>query len=224
MKLSIRCYIGLLLGLITSAGCSLMSRAAPGDSSATFAAHVASRGLVIDQMEGGQPGVLELSATPSSGPQFVLYSGGVPTAALWVSGADTVVRAAPDSAAPAIGRVDASWDERAIRLTLTPEGDGVFSTSAFKRIEGGASPAALGQPAGSTLDLRGVYRAELLDGTGQPAGWIRVQFAHGWSAHRIYEGVLPAALNGPLAVAAVARLDAELTAVANRAMNPYIGN
>ena len=224
MKLSTGCYVGLLLGLITSAGCALMPHDTPGDSGATFAAHVASRGLVIDKMEGGQAGVLELSTTPSSGPQFVLYSGGVPTAALWLSGADTVVRAAPDSAAPTIGRVDASWDERAMRLTLTPEGDGVFSTSAFKRIEGGASPAALGQPAGSTLDLRGVYRAELLDGTGQPAGWIRVQFAHGWSAHRIYEGVLPAALNGPLAVAAVARLDAELTAVANRALNPYIGN
>ena len=225
MKLSTRCYIGLLLGLITSAGCSLMSmlRDAPGDSGATFAAHVASRGLVIDRMEGGKSGVLEPSTTPFSGPQFVLYSGGTPTAALWLNGAVTVVRAAPDSAAPAIGRVDASWDERAIRLTLKPEGDGAFSTSMFKRIEGGG-PAALGQPADSTLNLRGVYRAELVDGTGQSAGWIRVQFTHGWSAHRIYEGMLPAALNGPLAVAAVARLDAELTAVVNQAMNPYIGN
>jgi hypothetical protein len=120
--------------------------------------------------------------------------------------------------------VDASWDEHAIRLTLKPEGDGSFSTSAFKRIEGGASPAALGQPANSTLDLRGIYRAELYDGAGQSAGWMRVQFTHGWSAHRIYEGALPAALNGPLAVAAVERLDAELTAVANQALNPYIGN
>jgi len=223
MALSTRCYIGLLLGLITSAGCSLLSRGTPDDSGATFAAHGASRGLVIDKMEGGESGVLEPSTTPFSGPQFVLYSGGAPTAALWVSGADTIVRATPDSAAPAIGRVDARWDERAIRLTLKPEGDGAFSTSVFKRVEGGG-PAALGQPASSTLDLRGVYRAELVDGTGQPAGWIRVQFRHGWSAHRTYDGVLPAALNGPLAVAAVARLDAELTAVANQAMNPYIGN
>jgi hypothetical protein len=200
-----------------------MSRDTGGDSGATFAAHVASRGLVIDRMEGGQSGVLELSTTPYDGPQFVLYSEGAPTAALWVHGADTVVRSAADSAAPAIGRVDASWDERAIRLTLKPEGDGAFSTSMFKRIEGGG-PAALGQPASSTLDLRGVYRADLIDGSGQPAGWIRVQFTHGWSAHRLYDGVLPAALNGPLAVAAVARLDAEVTAVVNQAMNPYIGN
>lgn len=224
MTLSTRYTIGLLLGLITSAGCSLLSHDRAQESDATFAAHAASSGLVIDRMEGGQSGLLKLSTTPFGGPQFVLYSGGVPTAALWVSGADTVVRSAPDAAAPAIGRVNASWDERAIRLTLKPEGDGSFSTSVFKRIEGGASPAALGQPADSTLDLRGIYRAELLDGAGQPAGWMRVQFTHGWSAHRVYEGVLPAALNGPLAVAAVARLDAELTAVANQAMNPYIGN
>jgi len=225
MTLSTRCYIGLLLGLITTAaGCFLMSRDTPDDSGATFAAHVASRGLVIDKMEGGASGVLEPSTTPFSGPQFVLYSAGAPIATLWVSGADTVVRAAPNSAAPAIGRINASWDERAIRLTLQPEGDGSFSTSVFKRIEGGAGPVALGQPAGSTLDLRGVYRAELLDGSGQQAGWIRVQFTHGWSAHRVYEGVLPAAVNGPLAVAAVARLDAEVTAVVNQAMNPYIGN
>lgn len=226
MKLSIRCSIGLLLGLITNAGCSLMSisRDAPGDSGATFAAHVASRGLVIDRMEGGESGVLEPSTTPFSGPQFVLYSAGAPTAALWLSGPATIVRRGTDPATPSIGRVDASWEERAIRLTLKPEGESGFSTSLFKRIEGGASPAALGQPADSTLDLRGIYRAEVLDGTGQPAGWISVQFTHGWWAHRIYEGALPTALNGPLAVAAVARLDAEVSAVVNQAMNPYIGN
>lgn len=224
MKLLARGGVGILLGLITGAGCGWMSPAVPVEPDVTFAAHAASRGLVIDKMEGGQGGVLELSATPSSGPQLVLYSAGSATAALWVSGADIVVRRAPPAIAPPIGQVDADWDERAIRLTFKPEGDGTFSTSVFKRIAGGNGPAALGQPAGSLLDLRGVYQADVTDAAGAPAGWIRVRFAHTWSAHRIYDGVLPAALNGPLAVAAVARLDAELTAVSRTATDPYLGN
>lgn len=223
MKLWTRCRIALLVGLIAGPGCAWLSHDVPTDPNITFSAHAASRGLVIDKMEGGQPGVLEPSSTPYNGPQFVLRSGDTTTAAFWLVGADIIVRHA-DPAAPAIGRVDASWDERAIRLALTPENAGTFTTSVFKRIDGGAAPVALGQPADSLLDLRGTYFADVVDSSGAPAGWLRVRFAHSWGPHRVYEGALPAALNGPLAVAAVARLDAELTAVSNTAINPYIGN
>jgi hypothetical protein len=223
MKLLARGSIGLLVGCIAAAGCAWMSPHVDVDPAVTFAAHTASRGLVIDKMDGGQAGVLEWSTTPSAGPQFVLYAAGVPAAGLWVRGADIVVKSAPPAAV--IGQVDADWDERAIRLTFKPAGDGTFSTSVFKRIEGGKGPAALGQPASSLLDLRGIYQAEVVDAAGASAGWIRVRFAHSWSsAHRIYDGVLPAALNGPLAVAAAARLDAELSAVSRTAMDPYLGN
>jgi hypothetical protein len=223
MKLSTRRHIALLVGLIAGPGCAWLSHDVPTDPDITFSAHAASRGLVIDKMEGGQLGVLEPSSTPYSGPQFVLRSGDTTTAALWISGPGIIVRPA-DPTAAAIGRVDASWDERAIRLTLKAESDGTFSTSVFKRTAGGAGPAALGQAADSLLDLRGTYRADVVDSSGAPAGWLRVRFAHSWGPHRVYEGALPAALNGPLAVAAVARLDAELTAVSNTAINPYIGN
>ncbi len=224
MKMLVPNRTGLLVGaLIVGAGCSWMSPTVPVEPDVTFAAHAASRGLVIDRMEGGQAGVLELSTTPR-GPQLVLYSAGTATADLWISGAEIVVRRPPPATAPPIGQVDATWDERAIRLTFKPEGDGTFSTSVFKRIAGGNGPAALGQSTDSLLDLRGTYQADVLDAQGASAGWIRVRFAHTWSAHRIYDGMLPAALNGPLAVAAVARLDAELTAVSRTAMDPYIGN
>jgi len=224
MNLLRRYRLGLLIGLIAGPGCALIWPAEPLDPALTFAAHVASRGLVVDKMDGGQPGVLEPSSTPYAGPQLVLRSGERTTATFWLSGADIIVRP-PDSGAPVLGRVDACWDERAIRLTLRIESDGTFSTSVFKRIAGGAGPAALGQAAESLLDLRGTYQADVVDDAGASAGWLRVRFAHSWiTPHRVYEGVLPAALNGPLAVAAVARLDAELTAVSSAAMNPYTGN
>jgi hypothetical protein len=223
MELVSRCYIGLLVGSIAAAGCAWISPTVEVDPAVTFAVHAASRGLVIDKMEGGQAGVLEWSTTPSTGPQFVLYSAGTPTAGFWVSGADIFVKSAPP--AVAIGQVKADWDAGAIRLTFKPEGDGTFSTSVFKRIAGGTGPAALGQPAGSLLDLRGIYQADVMDAAGGTAGWIRVRFAHTWtSAHRIYDGALPSTLNGPLAVAAVTRLDAELTAVSRTATDPYLGN
>ncbi len=199
-----------------------MSPSVEVEPGVTFAAHAASRGLVIDKMEGRQGGVLERSTTIASGPQFVLYTAGAPIAALWIDGPDTVVKSVP--AAVEIGQVDAEWNERAIRLTFKPQGGETFSTSLFKRIAGGRGPAVLGQPAGSLLDLRGVYEADVVDAAGVPAGWMRVRFTHGWSAHRIYDGVLPAAVGGPLAVAAVARLDAELTAVSRAAVDPYVGN
>jgi len=212
----------LVIACIGAAGCEYMRPDVTVEAYVTFAAHAASNGLVIDKMEGGQDGVVKPSSTPR-GPQWVLYSADAATAYLWIDGADTVVRsAAPQSVL--IGTVDAYWDAQAIRLSFKAADDATFSTSVFKRIAGGNGPAALGQAADSTLDLRGTYQADVTDGTGATVGWLRVRFAHSWSAHRIYDGVLPATLNGPLAVAAAARLDAELTAVSRPAMDPYIGN
>lgn len=194
----------------------------PADPGATFAAHEVSGGLMIDKMEGGQTGVLQPSTT--SGPQFVLYSASIPAAAFWVTGPKTVVRSAPDPSAPLIGEVDATWDKRAIRLTLKPEGRPTYSTSVFKRVSGEGGPDALGQPVDSTLTLRGVYRADIVDSNGAPAGWLQVRFGHAGSSHRVYDGVLPATLNGPIAVAAAARLDAEVSSVLKGATNPYVGS
>lgn len=226
MKHEARAYrLGMLLLIVSvaAAGCEWMVPAVPVEPYVTFAAHAASRGLVIDKMEGGGEGLVKPS-TSTTGPQLVLYSEDTPTATLWIQGADIVVGPAPPATTPPLGQVGAEWDERAIRLTFKPEGDGNFSTSTFKRIAGGKGPEELGRPVVSLLDLRGTYQADVLDADGKSAGWIRVRFAHSWSAHRIYDAVLPAALNGPLAVAAAARLDAELNAVSRPATDPYIGN
>ena len=229
MNVSRLAYFGLLVGIGVCGGCSSMSRT-PVDTAAdpgvTFAAHAEGRGLVIDKMEGGQTGLLEPSKTPESGPQFMLYLAGAPAAAFWVTGPSTLVRGAPEATAPPIGEVDAAWDEHAIRLRLKPQGQPEFSTSVFKRLAEEGGPDALGQPVDSTLDLLGVYRADVVDAAGAPAGWIQVRFIYaGWlgpwaQAHRVYDGVLPAPLNGPLAVAAAAKLDAELSRVL-RGAPPY---
>ena len=215
---------GLLAVICITSACASRSGSPvdiSADPGATFVAHQVSGGLMIDKMEGGQTGALQPS-TPS-GPQFVLYSGSTPVAAFWITGPNTLVRSAPDTTAPTIGQVDTTWDKSAIRLMLKPAGHPTFSTSVFKRVGEGA-PEALGQPTDSTVGLRGVYRADVIDAAGKPAGWIQVRFSHGGSAHRVYDGVLPATLNGPLAVAAAARLDAELSAVLRSATNPYVGN
>lgn len=216
--------IGLVVGLLTSSSCAWLTSSPPAQPDINFAAHTESRGLKIDKMDGSEHGVLELSTTHGGPPQFVLRTSGVMTAALYVKGPVTVVRRAPDLTAPVIGQVDASWANGALRLELKPEGKGPFSFSEFKRISGGASPTALGQPASLLIDLRGTYFANIKDSTGASAGWMRVQVDARWQPDHVYEAMLPSEIDGPLAVAAVAQVDAVLNAVEDAAQNPYIGN
>jgi hypothetical protein len=214
----------LFLGFVASAGCAWLIPRAKQDPQINFAAHTVSRGVVVDKMDGDQNAALKLSSSPS-GPQFVLQTaGGSTTAALWSDGSTTFVRSTPDSTTPVIGTVDSSSDDHAIRFTLKPAGGGSFSTSLFKRIEGGVSPGALGQSAYSLVDLRGVYRADVADEAGNHAGWMRVRVGSRGKPAHIYDGVLPEEINGPLAVAVVAQLDATLNAVEAAAYNPYLGN
>jgi hypothetical protein len=215
-----------IVGLLACAGCVRTSHPMAAEPGVSFAAHTSNHGLVVDKMQGAQTGILvaPVGLPSADRPQFVLETGTPPAAALWIDGADTIVRRAPDTTAPTIGRVGASWEQGAIQLTLTPQGNGSFRTTRFVRLSGGTAPAALGQPADTTLDLSGVYRAELLDARGAPAGWLRVRIAANQTPERVYDGVLPEALSGPLAAAAAARLDAEICAVESRALNPHSGN
>jgi hypothetical protein len=227
MRLLGRCnFAWLVAGLGVAGGCAVAPRAVPVDPNVNFAAHSEHRGLVIDRMPDAQPAVLVTAGwVPfSGGPTFLLRRDDATVAAVWVEDAHATVRRGSESTAAAIGHVDASWQEGAILLTITPEGGGGFRTGTFQRVGGGSMSAALGQRADTTLDVRGVYRAELLDASGAPAGWLRVRVSPYQEAGRIYDGVLPAAVNGPLAAAAVARLDSEVEWVENHAADPYIGN
>ena len=224
MKLSRRCHFRwLVFAFIASAGCSLLKQDTVPEPKTNLAAHSASRGVVVDQMGGDQHGVL-VASNASTGPQFLLQTTGTTIAAFWINRSTTVVRRGADATSPAIGQIDAIWEEQAIRFTLKPAAGGSFSTSLFKRVSGGASPEALGQPAVSLLDLRGTYRTEVVDAEGKLAGWMGVEVDTRWGPAHVYTGMLPDEINGPLAVAVVAQLDAALNAVENNADNPYIGN
>ncbi len=208
-------------------GCAPGLQAIPVDAGVDFAAHAAHRGLVVDEMPGASPAVLVPAGWQSwtGGPRFLLQAHDQTIAALWFPEPDQmIVRQTADRHAPLIGEVDAAWKHGAIRLTLKPANGAPFQTGAFDRIDGRMATAALGPQVYTVLDVRGVYRAELHDARGGPAGWLRVQISPHQAATHIYDGVLPASLNGPLATAAVAILDSDVTYIEDHAVNVYLGN
>lgn len=207
--------------------CAPRLKAIPVAPGVDFAAHVEHRGLVVDEMPGASPAVLVPAGWQSrtGGPRFLLQAYDKTIAALWFPEPDQmIVRQTADRQAPLIGEVDAAWEKGAIHLTLKPANGAPFQTGAFDRIDGRAATAALNSQAYTVLDVRGVYRAELRDARGAPAGWLRIQISPYQAATHIYDGVLPASLNGPLATAAVALLDSDVNDIENHAVNVYLGN
>lgn len=214
----------LFAAIVGTAGCAVSPHVVPVDPSLSFAAHGEHRGIVLDKLPDGQPAVLVTAWSPPffGGPRLRLQRDGTVAAAIWLDGAHAVVRTEDDRAAAPVGQVDAAWEAGAIRLTLKPVGNAWFRTGIFERIDGRAAPAALGQHAQTIFDVRGVYRAQLVDRSGAPAGWLRVRVSP--SDERFYDGVLPPGVSGPLVAAVVAQLDAAVATVEDHAENPYIGN
>ncbi|HUI25537.1 MAG TPA: hypothetical protein VL403_05585 [Candidatus Kryptonia bacterium] len=215
----------LVLGILS--GCTTRLRALPVDPAVDYAAHVDHRGLVIDEMPGALPAILVPAGWQSwsGGPRYLLQAHDKTIAALWFPRAGRmIVRQTADPGSPLIGEVDAAWSEGAIRLTFKPADGSEFQTSEFDRIDGRVATAALSSQAQSNLDVRGVYRADLKDASGAPAGWLRVQISPYQGASRIYDGVVPPALNGPLTTAAIAMIDSDVNYIEDRAVNVYVGN
>ncbi|MGD0949892.1 MAG: hypothetical protein ABSA52_20985 [Candidatus Binatia bacterium] len=216
----------LILGGIIC--CAPRLNAIPVDTGVDFAAHAAHRGLVVDKMAGASAAVLVPAGSQSwtGGPRFLLQANDKTIAAVWFPERDKmIVRGTADPQAPLIGEVDAAWKDGTIRLTLKPAEGASFQTSAFDRIDGRMGRAALGSQVNTRLSVRGVYRAELRDAQGGPAGWLRVQISPHQAARHIYDGVVPASLNGPLATAAVALLDSDVKHIENHAaVDVHLGN
>ena len=213
--------LGLFVG-----GCASM-RAVPVDPGVDFAAHVEHRGLVIDRAQGGEPAVLvPVAALPfTSGSTFLLQAQGKTIAALWVKDpAHVTVRQTSDPNAPVIGRVEAHWNAGAINLTFKPVGGQELQTSVFERTDGFGLPATLSSQATTVLDVRSMYRADLRDATGAPAGWLRVRISPNMAASRVYDGVLPPSVQEPLATAAVALVDSDVEYIEGHAVDVYLGN
>ncbi len=196
---------------------------APG---ADFVAHVEHRGLVIDRAPGAAPAVLVPAGSLfSRGPDYLLEADGTTLAALWVKDlAHVTVRRTADPASPVIGRVQASWQDGAMRLTLQPADGPTLQTGRFHRVDGPGLPDLLTADFRTVLDERGMYRADLRDEHGKTTGWLSVRISPYQESRRVYDAALPSGVADPLAAAAVALVNANLRESERHAVDVYLGN
>jgi hypothetical protein len=208
-------------------GCNLPTPAVSVAPEVTFAAHHAHGGLVIDRLDATRTGRLRVQGWfPRPGrPPFVLESGGLAIAALWLPApGEAVVRQGPAPDAVLIATVRASWDDGAIRLTLQPTGGPVLRTDPLARVGGGTGPATLSRLAQSVLDVRGTYRADIRDSAGGSVGWLRLRVGPYQDAARIVDGVLPPVIGPGLATATALVLDREIDWIEAHAVDVYQGD
>lgn len=221
-----RCAAGVVSGLFVLTSYAAPLHAISTDPRVGFTAHLEHQGLVVDQARNGQPAVLVPAGSLfSSGPNFLLQAGGKVLAALWVKDPGHVtVRRTADPDSPVLGRVEATWQHGAIRLTLKP-GDGPpMQTGRFHRTDGPRHPELLSSEATTVLDVRGMYLATLHDAQGDDTGWMRVRISPYQDARRIYDADLPASVSEPLAAAAVVLVNSDVSYIRGRAVDVYLGN
>ena len=217
---------GRAIGVVLAVGCALHRQPVSVDPGATFAAHREHGGIAIDRLERGRSGRLEPPSVFRWGgkPSFLLESDGQTLAALWLAGSDVTVRSAAADTASAIGHVRPDWDNGAIRLSLEPHDGEPFRTDVLSRQQPGVGLSTLTRAEQTTLDVRGVYEAQVRDRRGAAVGWLRTRISPYQAAPRIYEAVLPAAVPPALAAATAAALDAEIDWIENHSLNVYRGN
>jgi len=215
------------LTVMARASCAQPVEPKAVESGVDFQAHVEHGGLVVDRMAGDDPAVLVRRANfYSGGPDFLLQFDDKTVAALWLTdGNHMVVRQSEDPNAPVIGQVEANWQQGAIKLSFQPANGPAFSTGRFHRVDELVGRAALlGPDVSTTFEVQGVYRAEVRDAEGKPIGWLRASIHTPLGSERVYDGVLPPQLDGPLAVAATELVNANVDNVEGRAVNLYQGN
>ncbi len=169
------------------------------DPAATFVAHSVHGGLAIDRL-GTTSGRLEARTFG----RFVLRADGAPIADLRVTGPATVVARAgttPVTVSPA-------WIDQAVRLTLVSDAE-TLRAGPFVRTDARAGLETLSRLGQTSLDVRGTFRASVLDERGAPRGWLEVRVP-GPDEPRVFSASLPdaPATAGPaLALALASELD-----------------
>jgi hypothetical protein len=195
----------LLLALAPRADCAV-------SATPTFVAHEVHGGFVVEtpgreSAHVTSPSWLRLPGQPT----FVVQDGKGTEAALWMTAPATVeVRRGASMSASFEGRVEPSWDNEAIRLTLEPAGGPALKSDVFEREDLGAGPSELTRSALLSSDLEGHYRAVLRDPEGRPVGWMRVRVGIHEDSPFQFEAALPGQVDEGLAVASAAALDDEV--------------
>jgi hypothetical protein len=218
-------FVSLAMAVTLSA-CVTLHRPVAVDPEVTFTAHPEHGEIVFDRLARGRSGDLRPPGwfRGPGDPTFVLVADGQRIAALWRTPERVVVRSVASSDAAPAGEVASSWDQGAIRLALQPVGGSAFRSDAFTREGGGTGTATLTRAAQTVLDVRGTYRATVRDAGGAAVGWLRVRISPYQEASRIYDGVLPAAVQPELAAGAVAALDGEIDWIEDHAVDVYRNN
>jgi hypothetical protein len=199
-----RTPVTLIVGLVL-AGCAHPPARLPVEPLVTFAAHRDGDRFVLDRMRTGTTGVLDPPGRfrADNAPDFVFRADDATRAALWVVGRSRVlVRDDASTISRRRGEVISDWEGGAIRLTLFAPDGAVLRTDPFVARDGRPLARAASTARGMPVD--DAFRAVLRDKQGAEVGWLRVR------SPRVYDAVLPAAVDDALAVAAAVALDVEV--------------
>jgi hypothetical protein len=218
----------LLAAGLLGGGCAVAARPIPIDPGLTFAMHIVHGGFVVDRIQNGktgqngETGMLEPEGGWSAftNPEFDLHLDGAGGERRLVGVGPVVVHRGTSDEGPVSGRVEPSWEDQAIRLTLRPASGPPLTSDIFTRIDNGAGMEELTRLAQDSLDLRGSYQAALRDPEGRQVGWLRVHVSPWSSSMAACEGVLPPTVGEGLAVAAAEALGAEVDYIGQHVRGP----
>jgi len=212
MRRRSRCVLAGSLVLLTAACVPRMETARPSglDPEATFAAHSTHGGLAIDRLDGAGSGMIEARGGGWSSPlRFVVRTRDAVLGSAWLVAPSTALaRDGTTASAPATVRVEPAWVDQVIRLTVRTE-TATLHTGAFERVDGGAGIPALSRVGHTNLDVRGTFRATLVDAHGGEVGWVQVHVPSP-DEPRVFQAALPSGprVTGPtIAVALGSELD-----------------
>jgi hypothetical protein len=163
------------------------------DPDATFVAHAVHGGYVVDR--SGEVPLTRVDARGvlgRSGPTFVVRGEEGAIAGIWLEAtAFTVARQGLRDTAPLMVEARPGWSNQAVRFAVATDA-GHFWLGPFERVSAGAGMTMLSRTAQTNLDVRGVYRATIVDMKGTPRGWFEVRVPSP-DTPRVFQGRLPEA-------------------------------
>jgi hypothetical protein len=213
-SLAVRTVCALLATVVVFGSSGVVAQAqrlATTAPETTFSAHAIHGGLAIDHMTGGEPTVLEPKGWFHwrGDPTLVMRGGRHPLGLWLVATGHVVVRDGITEDSPVIGRVEPSWDNNAIRLTLHPADGPPIQSDVFQRVGTGTGRSVLTRLVDISPEVSGTYQAAMRTSDGAEVGWLRVTIG-GRPGSFLWQGDLPASVDEGLAAATAQALGSEV--------------